>query len=405
MMEVEFKAPPALDRYQRISLIVGVAALALFAVGGLLSPAEFFRSYLLAYAFWIGIALGCLSIVMIHHLAGGAWGLVIRRVLESAIRTFPLWVLLFVPLILGLKSVWIWANQQALDADPKLNEVVHHKAAYLNVSFFLVRAAFYFAVWLGLSYFLNRWSREQDETGEQKIQRRLQNLSGPGLILVGGTVTFASVDWLMSLDPHWFSTIFGILVLGGQGLSAMAFVITVMFLLSNYKPMSDVLTPKHFHDLGKLLLAFVMLWAYFAFSQFLIIWSGNLPEEITWYLGRLSGGWKAIAGLLILLHFALPFLLLLPRSFNRNARLLSLVAWLILVMRYIDLFWLIGPSGRDAEGRPTAGLQVSWMDFVAPIGLGGIWLWFFIRQLKQRPLMPINDPYLEQAISHGRGEH
>jgi hypothetical protein len=405
MMEVEFKAPPALDRYQRVSLIVGVAALALFAVGGVLRPSEFFRSYLLAYAFWIGIALGCLSIVMIHHLAGGAWGLVIRRVLESAIRTFPLWVLLFLPLILGMKSVWIWANQQALDADPKLNEVVHHKAAYLNVSFFLVRAAFYFAVWLGLSYFLNRWSREQDETGEKKIQRRLQNLSGPGLILVGGTVTFASIDWLMSLDPHWFSTIFGILVLGGQGLSAMAFVITVMFLLSNHKPMSDVLTPKHFHDLGKLLLAFVMLWAYFSFSQFLIIWSGNLPEEITWYLGRLSGSWKAIAGLLILLHFALPFLLLLPRSFNRNARLLSLVAWLILVMRYIDLFWLIGPSGRDAEGRPTAGLQVSWMDFVAPIGIGGIWLWYFIWQLKQRPLMPINDPYLEQAISHGRGEH
>jgi hypothetical protein len=185
----------------------------------------------------------------------------------------------------------------------------------------------------------------------------------------------------------------------------MAFVITVMFLLSNYKPMSDVLTPKHFHDLGKLLLAFVMLWAYFAFSQFLIIWSGNLPEEITWYLGRLSRGWKAIAGLLILLHFALPFLLLLPRSFNRNARLLSLVAWLILVMRYVDLFWLIGPSGRDAEGRPTAGRQVSWLDFIAPIALGGIWLWFFIWQLKQRPLMPINDPYLEQAISHGRGEH
>ena len=405
MMEVEFKAPPVLDRYQRSALTVGVAALALCAVGGFINPGEFFRSYLLAYAFWIGIALGCLSIVMIQHLSGGAWGLVIRRVLESATRTFPLWVVLFLPLIFGMSSIWIWANDEALNSDHKLREIVQHKAAYLNVPFFLTRAAFYFAVWLGLSYLLNRWSREQDETGEKSIQRRLQNLSGPGLILVGGTVTFASVDWLMSLDPHWFSTIFGILVLGGQALSAMAFVITVMFLLSNYKPMSEVLTPKHFHDLGKLLLAFVMLWAYFSFSQFLIIWSGNLPEETTWYLSRLSGSWKAVAGLLILLHFALPFLLLLPRSFNRNARVLSLVAWLILVVRYVDMFWLIGPGGHDADGKHTGGLQVSWMDFVAPIGLGGVWVWFFIWQLKQRPLMPINDPGLEQAISHGRGEH
>jgi hypothetical protein len=208
----------------------------------------------------------------------------------------------------------------------------------------------------------------------------------------------------MSLDPHWFSTIFGILVLGGQALSAMAFVITVMFLLSNYKPMSQVLTPKHFHDLGKLLLAFVMLWAYFSFSQFLIIWSGNLPEEINWYLGRLTGGWKVVAGLLILFHFALPFLLLLPRSFNRNARLLAVVAVLIIVMRYVDLFWLVGPGGHEADGKHS-GLHVSWMDFVAPIALGGIWLWFFIWQLKRRPLMPINDPYLEKAISHGRGEN
>jgi hypothetical protein len=404
MMEVEFKAPPALDRYQRIALMVGVGALLLCGIGAFISPAEFFRSYLLAYAFWIGIALGCLSIVMIQHLSGGAWGLVIRRVLESATRTFPLWVVLFLPLVLGMSSIWIWADHEALSNDHKLHEIVQHKAAYLNVPFFLVRAAFYFAVWLGLSYFLNRWSREQDETGEKSIQRRLQNLSGPGLILVGGTVTFASVDWLMSLDPHWFSTIFGILVLGGQALSAMAFVITVMFLLSNHKPMSDVLTPKHFHDLGKLLLAFVMLWAYFSFSQFLIIWSGNLPEETTWYLSRLSGSWKVVAGLLILLHFALPFLLLLPRSFNRNARVLSLVAWLILVVRYVDMFWLIGPSGHDSEGKHLPGLHVSWMDFVAPIGLGGVWLWFFIWQLKQRPLMPINDPGLAQAMSHGRGE-
>jgi hypothetical protein len=359
---------------------------------------------LLAYAFWIGIALGCLSIVMIQHLSGGAWGLVIRRVLESATRTFPLWVVLFLPLILGMGSIWIWANQDALARDPKLHEIVQHKATYLNVPFFLIRAALYFVIWLGLSYFLNRWSREQDETGEKSIQRRLQNLSGPGLVLVGGTVTFASVDWLMSLDPHWFSTIFGILVLGGQALSAMSFVITVMFLLSNYKPMSEVLTPKHFHDLGKLLLAFVMLWAYFAFSQFLIIWSGNLPEETTWYLSRLTGGWKAVAGLLILLHFALPFLLLLPRSFNRNARVLSMVAGLILVVRYVDMFWLIGPGGHDVNGKHTGGLHVSWMDFVAPLGLGGIWIWFFIWQLKRRPLMPINDPGLEQALNHGRGE-
>jgi hypothetical protein len=403
MMELNYKAPIALDRFQRASLVVGLVSMALLVLGGLLSPAQFFRSYLLAYTFWIGIALGCLSLVMIHHLAGGAWGLVIRRVLESATRTFPLWPVLFIPLAAGMRELWVWANHEILSADPNLSKVVQHKAAYLNVPFFLARAALYFAIWGILVYFLNRWSQQQDETGEKEITRRLQNLSGPGLVLVGGTVTFASVDWLMSLDPHWFSTIFGILVLGGQALSAMAFTITIIVLLSNYKPMSEVLTPGHFHDLGKLLLAFVMLWAYFSFSQFLIIWSANLPEEIVWYIGRLQSGWKAIAGLLILLHFALPFLLLLPRSANRNPRLLVIVAILIIVMRYVDLFWLIGPDSHSSDGHGT-GLHLSWMDFVAPLALGGIWLAFFIRQLKQRPLLPIGDPYLEQALAHGRGE-
>jgi hypothetical protein len=395
--EIQYKAPPVLDRIERSALVVGIAALAVCAVGAYVKGDAFFRSYLLAYAFAVGIALGCLSIVLVQHLSGGAWGLMIRRVLESATRTFPVLAVMFVPVLLGLRLIYPWAQPETVAGDPMLT----HKAKYLNVPFFAARAVVYFAIWLLLAHFLNKWSRQQDETGDKEMKRRLQDVSGPALLLVGGTVTFAAIDWLMSLDPHWFSTIFGILVLGGQALSAMAFVIAIMFLLSNHKPMSDALTPRHFHDLGKLLLAFVMLWAYFSFSQFLITWSGNLPEEIPWYLGRLHGPWRWIAGFIILFHFVLPFLLLLPRSANRNARLLSKVALLIIVMRYVDLFWLIGPSHHAGHA--------SWADYVAPIvapiGLGGVWFAFFLRQLKSRPLLPIGDPELEGALSFGRGEH
>jgi len=388
MNSTSYMAGPEVGRMQRRALSVGVAALALCVAGAIASPAQFFRSYLFGYLFWTGVALGCLAIVMLQHLSGGAWGLVIRRMLESGSRTLPLMALLFVPLVPGLRQLYGWARP---------DNAISYQAAYLNIPFFLFRAVLYFLVWLSIAYFLNRWSREQDRTGDLRLARRLQLLSGPGLVLYGLTATFAAIDWVMSLEPHWYSSIFGILIIGGQALSAMAFIIAVAVLLAQHEPLSGVLLPSHFNDLGKLLLTFVMLWAYFAFSQLLIIWSGNLPEEIPWYLHRLHSGWRWVGVLLILFHFALPFVLLLSRDLKRNARALALLAVGVIFMRLVDLFWLTAP-----EFWPGS-FHLHWMDIAAPVGIGGVWLAVFAWQLRGWPLLPIGDRYLEKALEHGQG--
>jgi hypothetical protein len=400
MMDAAYTAPPELDRIKQPALIVGVVALALTIVGAFFNRDDFFRSYLLAYVYWIGISLGCFAILMIQHLSGGAWGIVIRRILEAATRTFPLGLVLFIPLAFGLNSLYSWTHPAADD------HVLQGKAAYLNVPFFLGRTAFYFVIWIGIAYLLNKWSRQQDEASEPKeVTRKMQDLSGPSLVLLGGTMTFASIDWVMSLDPHWVSTIFGVLFMAGTALTAIAFIIAMVVFLSNYKPMNEVIAGRHLNDLGKLMLAFVMLWAYFSFSQFLIIWSGNLPEEIPWYIRRLDGVWKVIAGFIILFHFILPFFLLLPKKANRNPRILVTVAVLVIIMRYVDLYWLIGPQVSHSGGGMQAAFHFNWMDIVAPIGIGGIWVWYFITQLKKLPLLPINEPQLEGAIGEGQGHH
>ncbi len=380
-----------LGRLQRGSLLAGVAAMALCALGAFFGVEQFLRSYLAAFMFWVGVALGCTAILMLQHLTGGAWGLVIRRMLESASRTFYMLALLFVPLALGVTRLYPWARPGAADHD----ELLRHKSAYLNVPFFLGRAALYFAIWICLAHFLNKWSGEQDRTGDPAWLRKLQLLGGPGLVLYGATVTFAAIDWVMSLDPHWFSTIFGVLFMGAQGVSALAFIILITTLLARRRPFSEIIHPAHLHDLGKLLLAFVMLWAYFNFSQYLIIWSGNLPEEITWYLHRTRGGWQWIGLLLVLFHFALPFVLLLSRDTKRNFRLLASIAGLIILMRFVDLFWLVAPNFH------SEGLSLHWMDFLTPVGLGGFWLSAFLGQLRKLPLLPLRDPQLEEALAHG----
>ncbi len=393
-----------LEDFRRRALTVGLVALAAGAAGALISSEsreQFFRSYLLAYIFWIAIPLGCFAILMLQHMSGGVWGLVTRRVLESATRTFPLLALLFIPLLFGLKSIFPWASPEKLAASPALNHAVEEKHLYLNVGFFIGRAAFYFLVWILVTRLLNGWSAEQDRTGERRLTSKLQGLSAPGLLLYGLTVTFASVDWAMSLDPQWFSTMYGLLFMGGQGLAGMAFVIAVMVLLSGRKPMSDVIKPSHLHDLGKLMLAFLMIWAYFAFSQFLIIWAGNLPEEIPFYVRRIQSSWKYVGFGLIVLHFFLPFVLLLSRDLKKNGRLLSTVAIGVIVMRFVDLIWLTGPELHSGT------FNFSWMDWMLDLlllaGIGGVWLWFFATQLASRPLLPIHDPDIESVFASGHG--
>jgi hypothetical protein len=333
---------------------------------------------------------------MLNHLTGGVWGAVIRRLLEAGARAVPLLALLFLPIALGVGRIYEWARPELVAADP----ILRMKQPYLNVPFFLVRAAFFFAVWSLLASLLSRWSGELDRTGSLRVARRLRGLSGGGLVLLGFTITFSAVDWAMSLNPHWYSTIYGILFMVGQTLSAMALVIVLLFRFRDESPFHAALRPQVFHDLGKLLFAFVMLWAYVNLSQFLIVWSGNLPEEIPWYVQRLQGGWRFVALLIVLFHFTLPFLLLLSRDLKRNAPTLAKVAGLLFLVRLVDLYWLIAPDLHH-----DGAFHLSWMDVAAPIGVGGIWLYWFARELRARPLLPQHEPDLEEFLAHAAEGH
>jgi hypothetical protein len=375
-----------LRRVRRATLLVGLGGVALCVLGAFVSREQFFRAYLVAYLFWLGIALGSLAILMLQYLTGGAWGAVARRVLESATRTLPLLAVLFLPLLFGLPDLYEWARPEALAHDALLR----HKRLYLNVPFFVARAAFYFAVWIALARALARYSLAQDRAADPEVARRLEMLSRGGLLLYGLTMTFAAVDWAMSIEPHWFSTIYGVIFMGGQGLSTFAFVIPVLALAADRPPLSRVVSPAQFHDLGKLMLAFVMLWAYFALSQFLIIWSANLPEEIPWYLRRRAGGWQWVGLGLIVFHFVAPFVVLLSRDVKRKPRVLAVVATALIAARFVDLYWLVRPG---LEPR----LAPSWLDPVTAIAIGGLWLWLFLGALAAQPLLPRNDPSLPEA--------
>jgi len=383
------------QRLQRRALLVGLVAAGLCVLGYFVHPAQFFRSYLMAYMFWLGVVLGCLAILMVHYLVDGRWGLVIRRVLEAGTRLLPLMLVLFIPLIFGIPDLYAWARPVS---------AAHHELSalqqvYLQVPFFLGRAGLYFAVWLVLAFFLNRWSRQQEQESDVLVirtrQRRLGLLSGGGLVLYGLTMTFAAVDWLMSLEPQWFSTAYELLVVTGQLLAAMAFAILTTAWLARDEPYASVASSEMFHDLGNLLLAFVMLWAYIAFSQFLIIWSGDLPEENRWYLHRAYGGWNWVAVVLVVVHFALPFVLLLSRQITRRAQPLAIVAAVLFGIHLVDAFWLVMPAFFPGQ------LHVHWLDIVAPIAVGGLWLAAFLWQLQRRSLLPWYEPRLQEVMPHG----
>jgi hypothetical protein len=379
-----------LDRFQRGSLLIGLAALAFCATGAFYSPAQFFRSYLVAFVFWVGVALGCTAILMLHHMVGGRWGFLLRRQLESGTRTLYLMAVLALPLLFGLRLLYSWADPEKVKLDP----ILQYKQPYLNGPFFILRTVTYFIAWLALAYFLNRWSLEQDETANPDLAKRLQRLSGPGLLIYGLTVTFASVDWVMSLEPRWFSTIYGMIFMVTQALAAMSIVTIAVILLSTQKPFSDLVTKRVLNDYGNLLLTFTMLWAYLSFSQYLIIWSGNLQDEIPWYVSRASGGWAWVAIALIVFHFAVPFLLLLSRFVTRRTLWLGAVAAIQIVMSVVDIFWLTVPAYE------RSGPQFHWMDWAAMLGIGGLWVWRFTASLKGRPLLPLHDPELAAIGRH-----
>ncbi|MGA8222230.1 MAG: hypothetical protein WB780_11300 [Candidatus Acidiferrales bacterium] len=382
-----------LDRVERLAFTCGLVGAALTILFAFWNPVQFFRSYLLAYVYWLAIPMGCMAILMLHHLTGGWWGYPIRRLLEAGTRTFLPMAILFIPVLLGMTRLYKWAQPWSVAVDPMLQ----YKRPYLNPPFFTVRAVIYFAIWFTLAWLLNKWSSEQDRTGDPRLASRMEAISGPGLILWGIAVTYSSIDWVMSLEAHWFSTMYGMIVMVVAALTAMSFVVFVLRRLSGQEPMSQAVTAAQFNDLGNLMLTFVMLWAYLSFSQFLIIWAGNIKDEIPWYVSRAFGGWGAVAVVLIVLHFALPFLLLLQRGVKRRLRVLSMVAGMLIVLSLVDAYWLVVPAYEAAP-------RVHLLDIFALVGIGGIWVGAFFRQLKQWPLLPLQDPRFEGALEHEHGD-
>ena len=387
------KVQNQLKPIQQRALILGVIGIVAGFVGLFLDKAQFFQSYLLGYLFVTGLTLGCFSLLMLHHLVGGSWGFAIRRPLEAGSRMFPLIALLFVPLLFGLEDLYLWARPDEVAHD----ELLQHKSAYLNVPFFVVRGAIYFVLWIGLAFLLSHWSALQDDNSNPRHLQRIKLVSGLGLGIYGATVTLASVDWVMSLEPHWFSTIYGVIFMVGNALTAFGFMIIVLARLADFRPTADYVEQRHFHDLGNLTLAFVMLWAYLAFSQYLIIWSGNLAEEAHWYVHRTGHSWKTVVVLLMLFHFAVPFMLLLSRNTKRNVRRLSIIAGAMIFMRFVDLFWMVVPAFHH-------DFHLHWLDLATPIGIGGIWMAAFIWQLEKRPLLPLGDPRFAEAMNHKHAE-
>ncbi|MEN9935728.1 MAG: hypothetical protein RLZZ387_2307 [Chloroflexota bacterium] len=390
---------PALERAQRIALIVGVVALALTAAGYFLSGAQFFHSYIFAYFFWTALSVGGLFLLMINHITEGVWGLMLRRSLESAALTIPLMGLLFLPLLLGLNELYPWTREEVL----KKEYVVALKTPYLNIPFWIGRTVAFFAIWTAMALLLNRWSDEQDRNGHSEAMKsRFHRLAGPGILVVVLTWTLAATDWGMSLEPLWFSSMYPTTFIASMLILTFAFNIIMLNVLAGRKLLPYNIPVDRLHDLGKFLFAFTVVWSYVNFSEYLIIWSGNIPEETFWFGHRLRGGWEILATMLIFGHFFIPFFLLLSRFTKRNIGYLTAIAVYLVAIEVVWYFWKITPAFYPD------GFHFSWTDVTALVGIGGVWFAAYTYFLKRRPLLPVNDPRMEklrrqQLEGHGHG--
>ncbi|NJN18946.1 MAG: hypothetical protein HC822_23160 [Oscillochloris sp.] len=376
------------------ALLVGVLGLIGCGIGFFVNPETFFEAYLVAFLFWLGIALGGLGITMLHYIVGGLWGLFIRRGLESAALTLPLLLLLALPLLLGLGHLYEWTRPEVIAAD----ETLQLKTPYLNLPFFFIRAAIYFAAWITLSLLINRWSQQQDRSGDARLAGRLRSLSYAGLILYIFTTTFAAYDWIMSIQPHWASSVFGLLLIAGQALAGLSFgILTAALLARRNTLLQHAVTPGRFGDLGSLLLVLVMFWMYINLSQFLIIWSGNLPEEVIWYVERSQNGWQWLIWALFTLQFVVPLAVLISRDARRSMLIVAGLAGMLLAAHLVELFWRVIPAFRST-------LALHWLDLAAAFGVGGVWLAAFAWLFGRRPVVPLHDPLtprLQEVSEHG----
>ncbi len=397
-----YNAPEFLNRWQLLSMGIGGIGLVIWIVGALTDTENALRGWLLGFILWAGIAFGGLGILMLQYVTGGAWGVVIRRVVEACARTIPFVGLLFLPIAFGVYELYEWANHPE-------DKIIAWRGIYMQPAWWVARTVVYFIVFSAMAYLLSGWGAKQDASADYeesaKWLGRATAVSAPGIVLFVALVTFASVDWMMTLEPHWFSTMWGFLFTAGWALSCFCFSVAILAYFSDKPPLDRVLGKRHFHDIGKLMLALVMIWAYFNFSQYLIIWSGNLTEETPFYLVRSKGGWGAMGLFLIVFHFAFPFLILLMQDFKRKAKWLAAIALFIIFMRLVDMYYIIGPSPKIGEFKLhllEVPFRLSPWDIVAPIAIGGIWFALFVWQLRKRPLVPLNDPFFENAIKHGK---
>jgi hypothetical protein len=393
MNKADLMAPPVAEKIQTQSLFIGLVGTVASIVGAFLAPENFYSAYLSGYMLWLGLSLGCMAILMLYHLVGGGWGTVIRRILESGMMTLPLMFVLFIPILLHLPRLYFWARPEVLadsKTDPKIVEIAH---SYLNFNGILLRYILYFVIWIGMAYFLNRWSTEQDSVAGQSTLR-FRAVSSIGLVIYSLTISFAVIDWVMSLQARWISTIYGLIFVAGEALSAFCFCVVIETILRKRKPMSEYLTDTEVHDHGKFILTFVMVWTYFNFSQWLIIWAGNLPEEIPWYVRRLNGGWEYVGLFLVVFQFAVPFALLLSRQLKRKTRTLVWLASWIIFVRMVDIYWHVEPASHPM-------FHLSWLHFTVLAGMGGLWMAYFFHNLRLRPLLAVNAPqtvrFLEEA--------
>jgi hypothetical protein len=366
--------------------LLGVLGCAILGAG---HPKQFFFSWLVSFLFFLSLALGGLFFVLIQYAVQGGWGIVLRRIGETVFATLPVLAVLFLPLLFGLRDLYPWAVPGAAEHDALLQ----WKAPYLNVAFFLARAALYFAVWCGIALLYYRVSRRQDTTGDPAATVRLRRLAGPAIIVLAVTQTFASIDWIMSLTPHWYSTMFGVYFFAGAFVGFIALLSITAAAMRGAGLLDTIISAEHLHDVGKLLFAFTAFWAYIAFSQFFLVWYANLPEETIWYKARLEGSWRAMSILLMAGHFAAPFFFLMGRAVKRRGWTLAVGGAWLLTMHFVDLYWLVMPALHPE------GVRISALDAAAFLAVGGCFVAAAGWLMRRQALVPLRDPRLAESLA------
>ncbi len=381
------------------ALMIGAIGLAASAAGYFVNQDQFFHSYLTAFVFWVTLGLGALFFTLIHHLVDAEWSVAIRRVMETTMVTLPMMAIFFLPIVFGMHDLFEWSLADVVAGD----HLLQGKAPYLNPMFFFARTAGYFLVWFLLTRALYGRSIKQDTSNEKGQTVRMRQISAPGMVLFGFTLTYAAFDWLMSLTPHWYSTIFGVYIFVGALLASLAFFTLILLYMRGKGVLADKVTVEHYHDLGKLIFAFTIFWAYIGFSQYFLIWYGNIPEETMFFHTRWAGSWKWVSMLLIGGHFLLPFALLLTRAAKRSLKVLAFAGFWMLFIHWVDIYWVVLPTMGAHGAEPSHGFSLSWMDLSTMVGIGGMFIWMFWKRYTSQPAVPVNDPKLEASFNFTNG--